>query len=475
MSRSPLRRLWHPVWKRLASRRTAVRLLLFLALVLLVAQLVPQAREMTPEELDGLVAESQLLQVADALHLTRIKGSTFFYTLLLLVIVNLSANLVQRLGTLRKELQVRCPRQRPDKLAGQDPYRRVAAAPGADPLAAAEGALRQRGYVVDRRGDGLVGVKGRWAVLGSLAFHISMIVMGAGGIASSATKVRGLFWVGETETFDGRPDSYAALAPSGLAAEDAPKISFRVDTVEVTVDDQDRVLDVAVAITAADGETDVIRVNYPWFGPDGVVRLVEYGFAPVISLRDPVHRTEVTTALKLMVTPAGKEDAFTLAGVPGEFVLSLYPDFIVEGGTPASRGRNLSNPVAAVAWIAPGGARSLARLPRDATYRPLGPWLAAMPEVLHWARFEVHRDDGKWIVFAGLILALLGLAWRFALPVGRVDAAVEATEAGPVLHLAGRAGYTREPFASRFERLADAIVAALAPVSPEPPESTESP
>ena len=279
------------VWRTLRSMRTALILLLVVAVASVFGSLVPQIGVSRAAVLRLYADHPTLAGVYEALGLFDVYGSWWFTTTYVLLLISLASCLIPRTRALRRSFGLR-----PQPMRDLDGMRHFAEATVSLPpervLERARGVLRRRRFRVAAVDPGLSAEKGVARETGSLLFHWSLFLLLLGavygkgfGFTGQATVIEGETWVEAHAAYDVPPDEgrffdesmhagfqvrvddfAAAYHPSGLPKDFVSRVAL--------VDDRGRELGVRQ-----------VRVNGP-VEHDGVkLYQLGYGWAPVIEVR----------------------------------------------------------------------------------------------------------------------------------------------------------------------------------------------
>lgn len=279
------------VWRTLRSMRTALILLLVVAVASVFGSLVPQLGVARGAVL-GLYADHPLLaRVYRALGLFDVYGSWWFTTTYVLLLISLASCLIPRTRAMRRGLRLR-----PQPMRELDGMRNLAE--GTVPempervLAQARDVLRRRRFRVAAVDPGLSAEKGVARETGSLLFHWSLFLLLLGavygkgfGFTGQATIVEGDTWVEAHAAYDIPPSEGRFFDESMHAG-----FQVRVEDFDASYHPTGLPRDFVSHVTLLDdrgeelGPRDV-RVNGP-LGHDGVkLYQLGYGWAPVLEVR----------------------------------------------------------------------------------------------------------------------------------------------------------------------------------------------
>ncbi|WP_258062465.1 cytochrome c biogenesis protein ResB [Arthrobacter sp. B0490] len=361
-------------WTQLTSMRTALFLLLLLAVAAVPGSLFPQ-RPANPAVVTQYLQDNpDTGPVLDWFQLFDVYSSVWFSAIYLLLFVSLIGCVIPRAIAHFRAVRSKPPRT-PKRLSRLPVYGTLevpagrARDAGLTPTAAVEQAavlLRKRGYRVEVRDAGTerpsVGAeRGLAKELGNLVFHTSLI-----GVLVSVA-VGGLFGyngqkvIVEGDSFVNTLIGYDSFSPGSNFSDDRlSPYSLRLDTFDVRFDrDQmshyGQPLDFTAKVTTQDGpgedeEQQVLKVNAPLTIGGTNVYLVGNGYAPVVTVRDgegniasegpvvSVPSDALYTSLVVLKAPDAKPDQL---GFVGFFLPTAFVD---EEGVSFSRDPDPFNP-----------------------------------------------------------------------------------------------------------------------------------
>ncbi|GAA2039120.1 cytochrome c biogenesis protein ResB [Yaniella flava] len=288
------------IWTQLTSMRTALMLLLLLAVAAVPGSLFPQRRAGADIVETWIDDNPTIGPILDFLGMFDVYSSVWFSAIYLMLFVSLVGCLWprgrQHLKTLRQP-----PARTPRNLKRLPEYGQlVLESDGPTPkeaLVDAEKILKKSGYRTELR-DGSVGAeRGYFREVGNILFHFGLlgviVFMGIGGLF----KYEGQKIIVEGDGFANNLVSYDSFTPGTAFSEDRlSPFSIQLDDFDVVYDRESethygQALDytAAMQVTPGPGEEtyqDAIKVNDP-LTIDGVrIFLVGNGYAPNITVRD---------------------------------------------------------------------------------------------------------------------------------------------------------------------------------------------
>jgi cytochrome c biogenesis protein len=468
--------------------RTALILLLLVALGSVAGSLVPQAVN-SPARVAALYRNRPLLaRIYDALGLFDVYGSWWFTLLYVLLLISLASCLIPRSRALLRGLGQRSPPQPLRDLGGMRHYATgpVPEQPE-DALERARQVLRRRRYRVagpDGAG-GLAADKGAAREVGSLLFHWSFFLLLLGVAYGKGTGFTGVATVVEGETWTEAHASYDVPPREGrfFLASDHKGFQLRVRDFQVTYRKSGLPREFVSRVDLLDGgrpaRSEEIRVNDPLSYRGVKVYQSGYGWAPVIEVRKdgrllasgpvvfftddprdqrvpwrgvvklPSIRPQVGMELRLLPDP----QAFVL-GAPmleARNPFLAYSAYRGDLRLTAAQSVFSLDKTGLVEWRRGGiGLGETASLP--------GGLEVSFTELRQYTQFLVKRDAGVGITFWSAVLLLGALLPALYSSRRRVWIRAEPEGTGSRLEVAGFALQRKAAFEEEFEALVGALV-----------------
>ena len=287
-------------WRQLTSMRTALLLLLLLAVAAVPGSIFPQ-RSADPNGVAQYFKNNpELAQVLDAIQLFDVYTSVWFSAIYILLFISLIGCVVPR--TKVHYLAMRSqPPAAPRSFARMPASLSVKFAKNENIVEKAELALRKQGYRVLRSGKSVAAERGYLRETGNLVFHFSLIgvliaVGVGGGLSYSGQRV-----LVEGETFVNNLASYDSFSPGTFFNEGLLQpFSTTLENFEVDFDLKNQTnvgtpLDFRAYVSSklspdATPTKAIIRVNEPLEMPGSNLYLTGNGYAPYITIRDAEGR-----------------------------------------------------------------------------------------------------------------------------------------------------------------------------------------
>jgi cytochrome c biogenesis protein len=339
-------------WRQLTSMRTALILLLVLAIAAIPGSIFPQ-RMADPNGVTQWERDNpDLFPVLDGLKMFDVYLSPWFSAIYLLLFASLVGCVIPRIKHHAKALRARPPRT-PARLQRLEDYRAItrdatadsgtktgdAEAEAAASIDIATKQLKALGYRVERYDRGrtfsVSAERGYWRETGNLLFHLALVgvlvTVGIGG-GFSYTGQRVLV---EGETFANTLLDYDSMNRGRFVSDDAfSPYSMRLDSFDVTYQPfgepgSGQAGNFSANVTVKEnGEerTGSVKVNEPLGVADDDVFLLGNGYAPTVTVRDPEGNVVFTnstpflpqdnnmTSLGVLKVPDGLAEQVGLVG-----------------------------------------------------------------------------------------------------------------------------------------------------------------
>ncbi len=445
------RELLRWVWRQVTSMRTALVLLLLLALAAIPGSVIPQA------DVDSLAVtrwkseHPKLTPLYERLDLFSVYSSPWFSAIYLLLVISLVGCIVPRLFVYYRALRAQPPAapRHLGRLPVQAAYTTERSAE--DVLAQARAVLgrRHRLRAVADGDDFVAAERGYVREAGNLLFHLSVLVVLAGFAVGGLWGYQGGVILVEGSTFSNNLTQYDDFKPGGLFRQQQMQ-DFRFTVEKFDVEwltegpraGQARKFEAHLSYrTTQDGpekEYD-LRVNHPLEMDGTDVFLIGHGYAPVITVRNGDGEITYTGP-----TPFLPQDASFLSfGVIKPPVVDpqigleglLYPTFDMRDGNPVTVfGDDLNPTLSMLAYTGDlgydsGRSQSVYVLDKtnaeliekdgkpvrvdlqvgDTFELPDNLGSVTFDRVDPWIRVQISQTPGKGVALIGMIMALIGL------------------------------------------------------------------
>lgn len=445
------------LWRLLTSMRTAIVLLLLLALAAVPGSLVPQRTSDPNGVLQFQANDPELFEVLDGLGLFSTFSSPWFSAIYLLLFVSLIGCIVPRTKHHLEALRTRPPKTpaRLGRLVGH-----TTADAQTDAETAVEEArrvLKSQGYRVERYGDSISAERGYLRETGNLVFHTALVgVLAAVGIGGA------FGYTGQRLLIEGEPftnvladyDSFSGgtwfdpdtgLAPFSLRLDDF-EAEYAFDQNTGLWNPLDFVASMSTREPGGDWTPATIQVNWPLEIGGSQVYLLGNGYAPVVTVRDPegvevfhgavpfLAQDANLSSLGVIKVPDGLSDQLGMRGF-------FYPDaYALPSGALASFSPYLENTLLTLTvyrgdlGLVDGSGANVYNLdttdmeelagrdaplvlkPGDTVDLPDGMGTIEFERLALYVGLDIHRDPAQGWVLVFALLAVAGLLTSLFIP-----------------------------------------------------------
>jgi cytochrome c biogenesis protein len=445
------------LWRQVTSMRTALILLLLLALAAIPGSIIPQ------EGVDALKASNwkadhpDLTSVYERLDLFSVYDSPWFSAIYLLLMLSLVGCIVPRTWHYWRNIR-RQPPAAPRNLTRMPDHATYRT--DEDAAAVLEHArlvLRRRRYRLsvseDAEDTWVSAERGYLREVGNLVFHLSVLVVLVGFALGSMFGYKGGVIMVVGSGFSNTLTQYDDFDPGSLfRAEDMDPFYLKVDDFDVDWLTEGPAAGQArgfVAHTTYQESLDApekqydLKVNHPLSIGDTDVFLIGHGYAPVITIKDgngdvvtsgptvflPLDQTfqsiGVVAASNAEPTQIGLEgefyptdafsehtgtyfSAFGNAAAPMISMLVYAGDLNMDDGIPQSV-YTLDKSDAPMLRKKNGAPYRVDLRPGEEVELPDGLGTVSFDGLERWNKLQISQTPGKWVALAGVVLALLGL------------------------------------------------------------------
>lgn len=287
-------------WRQLTNMRTALLLLLLLAIAALPGSVFPQRSINATRTADWIAQHPSAGAVLDRLGFFEVYATPWFAAIYLLLLVSLIGCVTPRTRLHWRALRSRPPRapKNPQRLAAGAQFE-VAGTPE-EVLTAYRKALRRARYRVHSHDeDSLSAERGYLKETGNLLFHIALVGIIVGVAIGHLWGFKGDVIVPVGQTFANTLSRYDTFSPGPRVDPAGLKpFTLRVDRLDATFETDvkgvgqfgaPRDFTAHVTFTPEPGATpqqETIQVNHPLETGGGTVFLLGNGYAPRVTVRD---------------------------------------------------------------------------------------------------------------------------------------------------------------------------------------------
>jgi hypothetical protein len=395
--------------KLLRSTRLSVYLICILLAVFVLGQVVPQKQLFTAAE--GMAWEREnprLFFVLNTLGLLEIYRSPLTIGLLAIFILNLVFVLESRFDLMVR----RCRRPEPGPVEGSGVVELDMGGKGEEEVLERLKRMLPHSRLL-REGGTFVVYKDRFGPVGFFLFHASFIVLFLAGLTIFYTRSVGTAAVTEGQTFSGAAGEYKTLRRPIVG--ELPAVRFMVRDIKPTYE-KGQPTDLEVRIAAFEDHPQprekTIRVNQPYTRGDSSVLITNIDVSPLIKLQSQDGELLYEYAFVSLNVLGGEMDSYVFPFSIYRVDFQFYPDFAIDRGLEYSKSPELKNPKFHI-YFYESGKQVLDRVMGPGQAVRVGDLWFAIEDLRYWGEFKVVRERGKVLLWAGFIMGITGLVWRF--------------------------------------------------------------
>jgi cytochrome c biogenesis protein len=463
-------------WRQLTSMRTALLLLLLLAVAAIPGSVIPQNGVDSLKASQWRDAHPSLTPLYERLGLFHVFSTPWFAAIYLLLLISLVGCFIPRILVYAKALRARPPRTPRNLDRLQDHASYVTQRSASEVLDRAEGVLAK--YQQVRDDDSVSAERGRLREAGNLLFHVSVLVVLIGFAMTSLLGYKGGVIVIVGQGWANNLTQYDDFAPGAFFDPDQlDDFSFDINKFDITWLEKGPAKGQARGFVSHldyshDGGPDQtydLKVNHPLTIGGTEMFLIGHGYAPVITVRDgegniawsgpTVFLPEDQTFTSIGVVKAQDAEPKGI-GLRGWF----YPTYaFTDASGPFSVMGEAKNPALSMQVYAgdlgldSGASQSVyaldtskASLVKKGDGKPFRLDLALgqtkkLPQGLgsvsfdrleQWNKLKISRVPGVRIALAGVLMALLGLLGSLFIRPRRTWVRARETEDGTLVEVA---------------------------------------
>jgi cytochrome c biogenesis protein len=469
-------------WRQLTNMRTALLLLLLLAIAAVPGSLVPQ-RSSDPNGVTQYFTDNpDLAPALDKIQAFDVYSSAWFSAIYLLLFISLIGCVIPRTKHHLQALRAKPPKTplRLSRLAGFTTREAPAGTDAAAAIDSAQALLKSSGYRVARFDSGteasVSAERGYLRETGNLVFHSALVGIlltvgfGSGfGFAGQRVLVEGQSFVNTVSAFDsfnpGRFFDEGTLEPFKLKLDDF-SVDYEMANLQAYGQPIDFEAKVSVTHKGQKAEQGSVKVNHPLRTGGSDIYLLGNGYAPTVTVKDPTGTVVFTdsipflpqdanlTSVGVVKVPDGLAKQLGMIGFfyptqdtsssgayfssfPGleypMLTLNVYTgDLGLDAGVPTSV---YTLDTASLTQLTGGktGVESIELKPGESQQLPNGLGSVTLENespnakagdfsgsVLRFASFDIHRDPTQGWVLTFAVLILLGLLTSLFVPRRRV-------------------------------------------------------
>lgn len=440
-------------WRQLCSMRTALLLLLLLALAAVPGSVIPQQGVDALKTSRWKAEHPDLTPIYEQLQLFSVYNSIWFSAIYILLMISLVGCIIPRLGVYWRAMR-KPPPPAPRHLDRLPDHTSYASTDDPDVVIAhAAETLRGRGYrvVSDSSAHTLSAERGYLREAGNLLFHVSVLIVLVGFAMGGLFGYKGGVILLVGNDFANNLTQYDDFVPGSMFDPDVMEdFSFALNDFDVEWIESGQGQGMARKFVSsmtyrespdAPEKSYDLKVNHPLAIGGTEVFLIGHGYAPVVTIRDGngdiaysgptifLPESQNFLSFGVIKAPGAQPEQIGLEGF-------FYPTYLMVDGDPINVMGDDRNPTLSLLaytgdlGLDDGSPQSVYVLDKsEATQivkedgKPLridlqlgqtmtlpdGMGTVSFDDVQKWNKLQISRTPGKHIALAGVTLALIGL------------------------------------------------------------------
>lgn len=441
--------MFNKLIKHLSSLRFTILLICLLGLIFAIGLWVPQINLVKGLYIEWQKRSPDLVAFLELFGLTSIYTSPITVTLWVLFFLNLSLVLWQRIPVVRSRIAISSAKITDPERAPGYPFKKTYTLPADLDDEALINQLRKRHYTVLGDAAGFYAVKNRFSPLAFGLFHVSFYLILLGGLISIYTEFVGFIDLSQGESFQGELIRYnASPEPKMPKIGTPPNVSFTVKSIVPRVV-QNTPTGISVLLVDSQGRSHDVDINRPYNTGHTSFVFKHLGVSPLLVLKEAGGREIGGAYIKLDVLQM-KTDNFALGGLT--FKATFYPDFVLEEGKRATRSMEFNNPVFFIVAERKGKKIGEGLIQKNGALEFSG-YRLEMGDIPFWVRFYVIKQRGISILYAGFLLATIGVIWRLLFYRRELVGTVRKQDGKLCMIVAGRSEYYKSLAEDEFDKM----------------------
>lgn len=441
--------MFNKLIKYLSSLRFTILLIGLLGLIFAIGLWVPQINLVKGLYIEWQKRSPDLVAFLDLFGLTSIYTSPITVTLWVLFFLNLSLVLWQRIPVVRSRIAISSEKIADPESAPGYPFKKKYVLHAGLDGEAIINQLQKRHFTVLGNASGFYGVKNRFSPLAFGLFHISFYLILLGGLISIYTEFVGFIDLAQGESFHGELIRYNESPQLKMPKIGTPPdASFTVKSIVPRVT-HNTPTGISVLLVDSRGKAHDVDINRPYTTAHTSFVFKHLGVSPLFVLKDASGKETGGAYIKLDVLQK-KPDNFALSGLT--FTTTFYPDFVLEEGKRATRSMEFNNPVFFIVAERKGKKIGEGLVAKNGFLEFSG-YRLEMRDMTFWVRFYVIKQRGISILYAGFLLASIGVIWRLLFYRRELVGTVREQDGTLCLIVAGRSEYYKSLAEDEFDKM----------------------
>jgi len=423
-------------WRQLTSMRTALVLLLLLALVSIPGSLIPQNAQ-NPMAVSEYFKQHKTLAIwFERFSLFDVYSSPWFSAIYILLFISLIGCVLPRSFEHLKAARA-LPPKTPKNLARLEYYESWSA--NGNELATAKAWLKAKRFRILENDDSVSAEKGYLRETGNLFFHTSLILILVGVLIGGLFGVRGSAILTQGERFVNNATSYDTISFGQISKENSlPPFTIKIDKFvakynTLTSAPEDYTLYVTtVAEPGATPKKQIVKVNSPLTFGSTRVYLQANGYSPIVTVQDKKGNVTFQGPVPFLPQDGNLRSIGAIKVPDGEPQLGFVSSFVPTYARSTNQGAisvfpELLDPKLLFSiWqgdlgLDSGNPQSVYRIDtskmkqislnslKPGEFLKFSEGTITFEDVVPWVNLQIVSDPGKSYSLIGGIVAILGL------------------------------------------------------------------
>ncbi|HEX3032204.1 MAG TPA: cytochrome c biogenesis protein ResB, partial [Bacillota bacterium] len=304
--------------------------------------------------------------------------------------------------------------------------------PGEEAMKRLELLLQKQGFLTRLSGAELTAVKNPFAVLGSVAFHLGLVVLVLGFLLNFLWGAQGILLAPEGVNLNPAVDlRIISRGPLFRAIGEHTLQLERFSYSDGSVFNGKPIPRPVASLAFRDGEREnrqELRMNHPAVFRGLRWRYLDSGYSLFLGITSP--QGVILSDFVNIASHQGTSWGDTVEISPdSKLDIKFYPDYLKKQDKAVSQSRFPNKPVMELTVIRNGQTAGRSLIPLGQTGQ-VGDLQVSFPSFRYWALIEATNDPGRSLILLGTLMAVAGLAWRLLWPSKYFACRIEEAENG---------------------------------------------
>ncbi len=444
------------------SRKLAVVLIIFIILFSILGTHIPQKSQLKPEVYNiWKTNHPQQAEIFDFLGFTHLFSSFIFISLASLLFINTLFCTKNMFTTSFRRLNKNQQFQIKTYISGLENQAVIESEKKVEAISEINSVLHSHGYNVSQEENKISAEKNRYGVLGTPLFHVSILFIILAAVYGSAGRMEGDMRLIEGQNLSEDHGNYMFINEGPFFYEKHGKFDIKLEKFYPDYKDETDTPrgpsgKLVISENGQQMKTDIVYSNHQMTYKGYTFLGNVYGLAPLLIFRNPdgtVYSGSYITASDL--DNSGRYVAsFEMGNTGLEGGLMVYMTAPLTEVTESVDVRQ--QPVLFLKVFDRGNEIYDGPLRLNDTVKIADKYLGFY-DVKYWSNFYVVKDDGIFLVYAGIGLLILSLVITFFVIPKKIWVEVKEDEGGAKIYIGGRADKFRSLYEEEYCGLVNKI------------------